>query len=188
MKSTSIDSTLPRVTSLRVTLPRFTPRRSTLLGAVAALSFAIPALSLVAQSAPPPVPAVAKHIYPEISKGQTDVDAALRQAAKEHKRVLLIFGGDWCGDCQVLDINLHDPANAYLLAKKFVVVHVNVGHMDENVDLAAKFGVPLNKGVPAVSVADPGGKVVHAQATGEFSRMRHMDPRSVNEFLNQWKA
>ena len=156
--------------------------------AVAALTLSLPGSVLVAQVAPPPVPTVHKHIYPEISEAQADVDAGLRQAAKEHKRVLLIFGGDWCGDCQVLDINLHDSTNADLLATKFVVVHVNVGHMDQNVELAQKYGVPLNKGVPAVSVIDTHGKVIHAQATGEFSRMRHMDPRSVNQFLNEWKA
>lgn len=156
--------------------------------AVAAASFAVPGALVSAQIAPPPVPAVHKHIYPEISEAQADVTAALKQAAQEHKRVLLIFGGDWCGDCQVLDINLHGPSNANLLANKYVVVHVNIGHMDQNVDLAAKYGVPLKRGVPAVSVIDAHGKIIHAQATGEFADMRHMDPRSVNEFLNQWKA
>ena len=156
--------------------------------AVATLTLSLPGTMLVAQVAPPPVPAVHKHIFPEIPQGQADVDAALSQAASEHKRVLLIFGGDWCGDCQVLDINLHDSANADLLAKSFVIVHVNVGHMDQNVELAAKYGVPLKKGVPAVSVVDAQGKVIHAQATGEFADMRHMDPTSVNQFLNQWKS
>ena len=154
---------------------------------VGSLSFAGAPL-LDAQIAPPAVPSVHRHIYPEIAEGQADVDAGLRQAAKEHKRVLLIFGGDWCGDCQVLDINLHDTTNADLVEKKYVVVHVNIGHMDQNVELAAKYGVPLKKGVPAVSVVSPQGKVIHAQATGEFADMRHMDPRSVNQFLTQWQS
>ena len=165
-----------------------TPSRSLFRAAALGLASLVPATVLMAQIAPPAVPAVKRHIYPEISEAQADVTAALHQAAAQHKRVILIFGGDWCGDCQVLDINLHDPSNAALLAQKFIVVHVNVGHMDENVDLAAKYGVPLKKGVPAVSVIDAQGKVIHAQATGEFADMRHMDPRTVNEFLNQWKA
>ena len=162
---------------------------STILRAAAlGVASLLPASAVSAQIAPPAVPAVKRHIYPEISEAQANVTAALHQAAAQHKRVILIFGGDWCGDCQVLDINLHDASNADLLAHKFIVVHVNVGHMDENVDLAAKYGVPLKKGVPAVSVIDAHGKVIHAQTTGEFANMRHMDPRSVNEFLNQWKA
>lgn len=142
----------------------------------------------VAQMQAPAIPAVHKHIYPEIAQGEPDVKAALAEARSEKKRVLMIFGGDWCGDCQVLDINLHQPENQALVEKSFVVVHVNIGHMDENVALAKRYGVPLNRGVPAVSVVSPTGKVVHAQATGEFADMRHMDPRSVNEFLTQWKG
>ncbi len=155
---------------------------------VAALTLSFTAGTAVAQVAPPPVPAVKKHIYPEITEAQADVTAGLRQAAREHKRVLLIFGGDWCGDCQVLDINLHDSANLDLLAKSFVVVHVNIGHKDQNIDLAAKYGVPIDKGVPAVAVINARGKIIHAQTTGDFSDMRHMDPRSVNQFLTQWRA
>ena len=161
---------------------------TTLRAAALALASLLPVSALVAQVAPPAVPAVHRHIYPEISEAEADVNAGLHQAAAEHKRVILIFGGDWCGDCQVLDINLHDSANADLLASNYIVVHVNIGHMDQNVDLAAKYGVPLKRGVPAVSVVDAHGKVIHAQATGEFADMRHMDPRTVNEFLNQWKA
>ena len=144
--------------------------------------------ALVAAVAPPAVPAVHRHIYPEISEADADVATGLQEAAAQHKRVILIFGGDWCGDCQVLDINLHDSASADLLARNYIVVHVNIGHMDQNVALAAKYGVPLKKGVPAVSVVDADGNVIHAQATGEFANMRHMDPRTVNAFLNQWKA
>ena len=142
----------------------------------------------VAQMQAPAVPAVHKHIYPEIAQAEPDVKAALAQARSEKKRVLMIFGGDWCGDCQVLDINLHQPENQEVLQKRYVVVHVNIGHMDQNVELAQRYGVPLKRGVPAVSVVSGTGKVVHAQETGEFADMRNMDPRSVNQFLMEWKG
>ena len=141
-----------------------------------------------AQMRAPAVPAVHRHIYPEIAQAEPDVKAALAEARSEKKRVLMIFGGDWCGDCQVLDINLRQPENQALLEKSYVVVHVNIGHMDQNVELAQRYGVPLKRGVPAVSVVSGTGKVVHAQETGEFADMRNMDPRSVNQFLMEWKG
>ncbi len=130
-------------------------------------------------------PAVKKNLYPPIDQASADVAAAEKQAAREHKRVLLDFGGDWCGDCQVLDIYFHQQPNADLLAKNFVKVNVNIGHEDANVDLAHKFGVPL-KGVPALAVVAPSGKLLYAQAT-EFSDMRYMEPGSVTDFLTKWK-
>jgi thiol-disulfide isomerase/thioredoxin len=102
--------------------------------------------------------------------------------------VILDFGGDWCGDCQVLDIYFHQPPNQQLLEKHFVVVHVWIGHMDTHIDVAAKYGVPINKGVPALAVLAPSGKVLYSQGTGEFRDMRHMDSGSVTEFLEKWKS
>ena len=58
--------------------------------------------------------------------------------------------------------------------------------MDENVELARKFGVPL-KGVPALAVLDSHGKVLYSQSK-EFSDMRYMESSSVTDFLNKWKA
>ena len=130
-------------------------------------------------------PAVKKNLYPPIEEAAKDIDGAEKQAAAQGKRVLLDFGGDWCGDCQVLDIYFHQEPNASLLNKNFVKVNVNIGHEDANVDLAKRYGVPL-QGVPALAVLAPNGKLLYSQ-NKEFSDMRYMEPSSVTEFLNQWK-
>ena len=93
-------------------------------------------------------------IYPEGAQAEKDIAAALAKAAKEKKRVLIDFGGNWCGDCQVLEIYFHDPANRGLLEQNYVLVPVNIGRYDENMDIAAKYGVPVSKGVPALAVLD----------------------------------
>jgi thioredoxin 1 len=128
-----------------------------------------------------------KHIYPAIESGQTDLNAAISQAKREHKRVLVDFGGDWCPDCQVLDVYFHQSPNDELLRKSFVKVNVNIGHIDANQDIAKRCGVPLNKGVPALAVLDGNGKVVYAQAGGEFESMRHLQASDLTAFLNKWK-
>ena len=129
-----------------------------------------------------------RHIYSETADPNADIAAALKQARSEHKRVLLDFGGDWCGDCQVLDIYFHQAPNDQILQKNFILVHVWIGHMDAHVDVAERYGVPLNKGVPALAVLAPNGKVLYAQKTGEFEKMRSMNPGSVTEFLEKWKS
>lgn len=125
------------------------------------------------------------HVYPEISSAQTDVQAALVEARQQHKRVILDFGGDWCPDCQVLNLYFGESPNRELLDKYFVRVNVNIGHEDANVDLAHKYGVPL-KGVPALAVVDAHGKVLYAQSK-EFSDMRHMQSSDLTAFLEKWK-
>ncbi len=125
------------------------------------------------------------HIYPTVDAAQADIHAALEEARKTHKRVILDFGGDWCGDCQVLNIYFHQSPNAELLEKNFVLVDVNIGRMDANLDIAHKYGVPVT-GVPALAVLDEHGKLLYAQSK-EFEDMRNMAASSVTEFLNKWK-
>jgi thioredoxin 1 len=124
-------------------------------------------------------------IYPSIDAAPADIKAAIEEARRTHKRVIVDFGGDWCPDCQVLNLYFHRSPNADLLAKYFVRVNVNVGRMDANKDIAESYGVPL-KGVPALAVLDGNGKAVYAQDK-EFSDMRHLDSSSLTAFLNQWK-
>ena len=134
----------------------------------------------------PTIPFTAgKHIYPEIAAGPGDVAAALKLAHQKHKRVILDFGADWCGDCQVLDIYFHQSPNVEILDKNFIEVKVNIGREDANLDIAHKYGVPVH-GVPALAVLRPDGTVVVSQDK-EFSDMRYMQSSSVTDFLNKWK-
>ena len=127
-------------------------------------------------------------IYPDGAEAKADLAAALTRAAREKKRVLLDFGGNWCGDCQVLEIYFHDAANRELLEANYVLVPVNIGRYDVNLDLAARYGVPLEKGVPALAVLDAQGHLLYSQRNSEFAAMRRMDSSSVTEFLQKWKG
>ena len=131
----------------------------------------------------------AERIYPPVERARPDIEAALADAAKTHRRVLVDFGGNWCTDCIVLDRYIRDPGNAALMEKHFVVVHVNVGDkgITDNFEVAERYGIPLKKGVPALAVLDAKGQVLYAQKNGEFESMRSMDPKSVNDFLTRWK-
>jgi thiol:disulfide interchange protein len=150
------------------------------LSALTAASIFVPAMAQDAS-----IGIQQRRIYPSIDTARPDIDAAIAQARREGKRVIVDFGGDWCPDCQVLNIYFRRSPNAELLAKYFVRVNVNVGHMDANKDIAEKYGVPL-KGVPALAVLDGDGKALHAQ-NKEFSDMRHLDPSALTAFLNEWK-
>lgn len=150
---------------------------------------AAPAPVAVKPSKGPAHPFTKRHLYDETADQTQLIAAGLKKAKAEHKRVILDFGGDWCGDCQVLDIYFHDDENLPLLEKNFVVVHLFVNHEeDNNPQLAKKYGMDPTKGVPALAVLSPSGKVLYGQSTGEFRDMRYMDVTSVHDFLMKWKA
>jgi thioredoxin 1 len=153
---------------------------TTVSRATLALFSALAVLPLYAQFTP-------RHIYDENGNPRAEIRDALATAAREHKHVILDFGGNWCGDCQVLDYYFHQQPNAALLNQNYVLVDIDIGHMDKNVDVADKYEVPLKRGVPALAVLDERGHLLYSQKNGEFEAMRHMDPSSVTTFLEKWK-
>ena len=125
-------------------------------------------------------------LYAPPEEAQSEIDAALSAAAKDRKRVILVFGANWCYDCHVLDAAFHSKSIAPLVNANYHVVHINVGDEDKNLDLAEKYGVPLKKGIPGLAVLDSDGKLVYSQKKGEFENSFRIGPADVTEFLKKW--
>jgi thioredoxin 1 len=137
-----------------------------------------------------PVPAKPNtSLYPPPEKAQAEIRTALASAAKDHKRVILVFGANWCYDCHVLDATFRSKAFVPVVNASYHVVHINVGDEgDKNLDLAEKYGVPLKKAmrIPSLAVLDPDGKVVYSQKNGEFDDSARIGPADVAAFLKKW--
>ena len=132
-------------------------------------------------------PAERKDLYPADVDAQKEITEALERAEKSHKRVLLIFGGNWCYDCHVLDEAFHLPEIAPTLNRNYVVAHIDVGEYNKNLDLAKKYEVPLERGVPAAAVLDSDGKLLFSQKNQEFEKAHALGPDDILAFLNKWK-
>ena len=129
-----------------------------------------------------------KDIYPANADAHGEITEAEEKAVREHKRLLLVFGANWCFDCHVLDLAFQRPELASILAANYEVVHVDLGPEEEkNPDLVRAYEIPLNKGVPALAIAESDGKLVVSQKNGEFEDARGLTPEVLAEFLNRWK-
>ena len=142
------------------------------------LRFALLLFSFAAlvQAAPPAV-------YNETADAKAEIRDAMHAAAQSGRPVLVVFGANWCGDCKILDLAFKEGASAPLIAKKFVVVKVDVGRFDRNTDIAASYGVPLKHGIPAVVVISPQGQPIYATRAGELADARSMGDKGIYEFF-----
>ena len=147
-----------------------------------ALSLAAPG-RIAAGEAPP----AKKQIYSETADAHAEIKEALEKAKTEHKRVIVVFGANWCFDCHVLDAAFHRSEEAEIIARNYEVVHVDVGKFEKNLDLMKKYEVPKNRGIPGLAVLDPDGKLVYSQKNGEFENARAMSVDDVRAFLEKWK-
>ena len=129
-----------------------------------------------------------KNIYPDDVDAHAEIREAEERAVREHKRLLLVFGANWCFDCHVLDLAFQRADLAPLLAANYEVVHVDLGPDEhKNADLVRQYEIPLNKGIPALAVAESDGKLVVSQKNGEFEDARGLTPEVLQQFLNKWK-
>ncbi len=132
-------------------------------------------------------PAASHPIYNENANAAKQVAAAMKAASTSGKNVVLIFGANWCPDCHALDAAMHRGRLAKLIQDDYVVVHIDVGRFDKNLDLGNKYGVPIKKGIPAIAVLDPFGFVLCAQSHGEFANAAQLPSLDFEAFFEKWK-
>jgi thiol:disulfide interchange protein len=154
---------------------------------ISLLVSAIGTVMLVACGGSSKIPQPTKDLYPASADAKNEINEALQTAVAGHKRILLVFGANWCYDCHALDEAFHSPEIAPTLEKSFVVVYVDIGRGNKNLDLAKKYDVPLDQGVPAIAVLDTDGKLLFSQKHGEFEAARSIATDEIIKFLNQWK-
>ncbi len=133
-----------------------------------------------------------KNIYDATANAEQDIQNAIKAAKKENKRVLLMFGANWCPWCQRLHhlIETNDQVNRYLY-KHYELVLVDLGKRNLNMQIDKRYGSPNKLGIPVFVVLDSSGKQIHTQETGTLeypkgsTKIGH-DPDKVIQFLKQW--
>jgi thiol:disulfide interchange protein len=151
----------------------------------------IAAAILVGCASPPSQVAQRGHIYDSEAEGEQQLAAALTQARKEGKRVLLNLGADWCSDSQAMHRLLTgDPRFSDELRRHFVMVLVDVnqrGSANRNPHLVARLGNPLTRGIPVLLVLSPDGTVLNSDPAERLSDDAHTDPERVLRYLAKWR-
>ncbi len=139
--------------------------------------------------AAPASQAARKAIYDERADAKADIAAALARAKKDNKRVLLMFGGNWCGWCHKLHgLFETDPAVSRVLLYEYERVMVDIGRWDKQQDVAQQYGAARSAGVPFLVVLDADGNVLVRQETGVLEQGEAHSPEKVRSFLEQYKA
>jgi thioredoxin-related protein len=162
-------------------------------------------LALVVAFAPGRIPAAddaakaskdqKEKIYDEKADARTQVAEATAKARRDNTRVLLMFGGDWCGWCHKLHgLFRSDPAIRKTLLYDYVLVTVDTKApnaeelLKQCKEALSKEELAKGVGFPFLAVLDADGKVVTAQRTDPLEVGDHHDPAKVLGFLKEWTA
>jgi len=158
----------------------------------AALVFSASTLLMAAglPSSPPTLPpgqaAPVQAPYDTTADAHAQVDAAFAAARASGRKVMIDFGGNWCPDCRMLAGVLAEPSVRGWADTKFVTVMVDIGRRTKNLDIAAKYGVQI-KGVPAVLVITPDGKLLNGGNVAALADARSWSQQAVVDQLAKWQ-
>jgi thioredoxin-related protein len=154
---------------------------------------ALAAVALVAvagASVAPEYPKMGADIYDAHADASVQIAGALAKASAQDKRVLLIFGANWCIWCHRLHATLEsEPAVARALDQGFVLVMVDVNTRKgekRNAAVNDKYGDPIKNGIPVLVVLGADGKQLTTKDSGELEEGEGHSPAKILAFLSAW--
>ena len=94
--------------------------------------------------------------------------SASKIAAKENKKVFVLFGASWCYWCHKMDSCMNDETLKPFFDKNYVITHLTIFESDnkkelENAgvrDLYKKYGGSENQGIPYWIILDTNGNLL----------------------------
>jgi thioredoxin-related protein len=126
-------------------------------------------------------------IYNPTADARAEINAAVKQAAANHKNVLLQIGGNWCIWCiRFNNLVTTDPDLNKYMNDNFVVLHVNWSPENKNEDVLASLGYPQRFGFPVFIVLDDKGNRLHTQNSSYLEEGKGHSKTKVMEFFKDW--
>ena len=114
-----------------------------------------------------------------------DIDAAVAEAKRAGKHVILDVGGEWCGWCHALDRYFREHPQILAVREKHYV-WLKVNYSPENKNTAVLSRYPAIPGYPHFFVLDQQGKLLQSQGTAVLEKGPSYDDDKMTEFLLKW--
>jgi len=126
-------------------------------------------------------------LYNPAANARAEITAAVKQAASQHKNVLLQIGGNWCSWCIRFNnqVTADTTLNTYM-NKNYIVLHVNYSQENTNDALMASLGYPQRFGFPVFIILDDKGNRLHTQNSEYLEEGKGYNKNKILEFFKGW--
>jgi thioredoxin-related protein len=114
-----------------------------------------------------------------------DIQAAISEAQRTHKRILIYVGGNWCPYCeQIHELFRKNPELLQLRDAHFITVPVAYGYGNSKEQALSSYTKVL--GIPHFFVLESDGHLLQSQHLVELRDGGDYDAQKMREFLNRW--
>jgi thiol:disulfide interchange protein len=114
-----------------------------------------------------------------------DLQAAIAEATRTKRRILLEVGGDWCMYCNIMDTTFQThPQLRKVRDTYYVSVKVNYSKDSPNDEFLSHY--PRVIDYPHFFVLDSKGTLLHSQPTHGFEHGKAYNVGKIDGFLKRW--
>jgi len=125
------------------------------------------------------------HEFDSRRDAAADIRAAIAEAQRTRKRIILYIGGLWCPYCHQMDeLFQKNPDLLQLRESRFITVAIHYGSGNNNDQALSTYTKVL--GVPHFFVLESDGTLLHSQHVLDLRADGAYSPAKIKEFLNRW--
>jgi len=108
---------------------------------------------------------------------ENNIKTFIDNTIAESKQPIIIFGGNWCADCRILDGTFELPTVKEFMQAKYRILH-----------MFSFFGIPKEEGVPRVLVFDKQKNLLNAPSSKEWTTARDRKKQEIFNYFQDLVA
>ena len=124
--------------------------------------------------------------YDEKVVDSLQLDEFIDLSISRGKQPVVIFGGNWCPDCRILEGTLAMPTIKKFLQQHYQVMHIDIGRYDRNMDLMDHLNIESKKGVPRVVILDLEKNIMNSSTSSEWTTARDRKQQEIYNYFQKF--
>ncbi len=124
--------------------------------------------------------------YDEKVVDSLQLDEFINLSISKGKQPVVIFGGNWCPDCRILEGTLAMPTIKKFLQQHYQVMHIDIGRYDRNMELMDHLNIESKKGVPRVVILDLEKNIVNSSTSSEWTTARDRKQQEIYNYFQKF--
>ena len=124
--------------------------------------------------------------YDEKVVDSLQLDEFIDLSISRGKQPVVIFGGNWCPDCRILEGTLAMPTIKKFLQQHYQVMHIDIGRYDRNMELMDHLNIESKKGVPRVVILDLEKNIVNSSTSSEWTTARDRKQQEIYNYFQKF--
>ena len=124
--------------------------------------------------------------YDEKVVDSLQLDEFIDLSISRGKQPVVIFGGNWCPDCRILEGTLAMPTIKKFLQQHYQVMHIDIGRYDRNMDLMDHLNIESKKGFPRVVILDFEKNIMNSSTSSEWTTARDRKQQEIYNYFQKF--